>query len=375
MLLLRALFLELKTNKNCKALLLLLILLLVGLTLIIYGIVLFSTEGVIDHGDHNHLRARFQLTLEEIIVFVVGSIILFFTLASFCVSCFMLMRSPKQKQLEVDHANKTNLKPKAIVNCDLFQLGDHCVFTFKKLSFKQRFKQDFFARSKFSFRSELYRLCLVGVSIALNLALSLIEIPGIVLPWGSSIQFRFFNTAILFIAVRFVGLLSTSLVALITPWLHLLIHPIHTPISSLFYMVNDFLVLWIFYFFYFHLFKAEVIQTTTVVDNKPFSQLVNTKKTKWTKFFSLLVISFLCGFIEGLGFYFGYFLILGNVSSLGLKIYYDGLQQRDLINSSNVLFFLMTTTAIFSIKYIFEMLFFFSVEKNVVNIANHFGLY
>ncbi len=130
-----------------------------------------------------------------------------------------------------------------------------------------------------------------------------------------------------------------------------------------------------FIFFFFHLFKAEVIQTTTVVDNKPFSQLVNTKKTKWTKFFSLLVISFLCGFIEGLGFYFGYFLILGNVSSLGLKIYYDGLQQRDLINSSNVLFFLMTTTAIFSIKYIFEMLFFFSVEKNVVNIANHFGLY
>lgn len=373
----RALILELKTNKQSRLLWLLAIPLLISLTLLTYGLVLFSSSGRIDHGDHFHLSERFVLTTEELVTFVVASVVFALTVALFGLGCWKLLQGPKVDRTNIKLAN-SNPAPQAVVlqaDCDHFQVGDHCVFSAEKQHFKQQFKQDFLGKSKFSFRNELYRFCLIGVLISLNLALSMVEIPGIVLPWGSSIQFRFFNTAILFIAIRFVGLLSTSLIAIITPWIHLLLHPVHTPISTVFYMGNDLVVLWIFYFFYYHIFKAEVKQTTTVVNNKEFSQLVNTHKTKVAKALALIPVNLICGFIEGLGFYVGYFLILGKFGSVGHKIFYDSQANRDLINSANVIYFLLTTTTIFSLKYLFELLFFYSVEKGILNISRHFGLY
>ncbi|OYD26624.1 hypothetical protein EI74_0731 [Mycoplasma testudineum] len=357
----------------------------IALGVLIYGLVYFSTSGTINHGDHVDIRVAFiwdhnsvlfislgiSLTISMLIADAIVWILIYkneiWWIHAIVNSKWYLRLVKKRKIVDTTHPQSQNYQFKKI---DISKLVFEKI---EKITFSKIIFQDFLATSKMNSKGETYKIALTAILLGLSVILSMLEIPGIPLPWGSAFMLRIFETMVLILAIKMIGVLYTLIIATSSPWLHFAIHAVHSPIDVVFYMVNNVLVVFIFYALYYLLFRAST-RWAYEKDDKNKKYLVNTKSIIVRKVISLTLFSFLAALSEAFGFLATYFLVTGEYTSIVHKIYYDSLDNRGLNNINNAVAFISTLSAIFLVKYLLESLIFVATEKKIIYINRQFGL-
>ena len=207
-----------------------------------------------------------------------------------------------------------------------------------------------------------YKIVVTALLLVLAVTFSLIELPSIYLPWGAEFDYRLFDTFVLFLAIRAVGVLWATLDALLLPWLHVMIDGHHTAIAMLGFMLNDIACVWCFWLFYYQIFSLS------------YQPLQGEKKQKFIvkKILATAIISPLCAAFESCSYLLVFFLSVAGFkqnpnmlsSSRSIFVYFS--------NAKDLLFLFLFFFGAFLIKYVVELLIFFSLEKRCCKIANHF---
>ncbi|PAF54891.1 MPN160 family protein [Mycoplasmopsis agassizii] len=373
---------RLKQTKVSAFLILFLFLFFISLGILIYGLFYFMTDGEVNHGDHIDIRYAFVWSETSQILISIGAILSFIFLVLHIASWLIIYHHQiwwvnyLVNRFWYKNINQNKSKENLILDKSKTFKNKHFDFIYlkvDKVTFKETINRDFFAIDKFNTKSETYKIALTAILLGLSIVLSIIEIPGIILPWGSALMIRLFETMVLLIAIKMIGNFYTLIIAIASPWLHFATHALHSPIDVVFYMINNILVVFLFYFIYYVIFKA---QAKFAVDNSESQNLhlINDRKTKIRKLFALLSFAVIAALLEALGFYGSYFIITGDFTSLAHKLYYDNVSGRDLVNSLNALYFILTVTAIFVVKYAIEAALFVLIEKKIMFINKQFGL-
>lgn len=120
-----------------------------------------------------------------------------------------------------------------------------------KLDKKTHFKNT--KKIKFNSKEQMFKIAFTGILLGLAVASSLIEIPiqfmGVILP------LRVFDSLIIAFAIPIIGFYYTLVIAIIEPWLHLLLDGDHPPLQIFFDDIANIVFVISFYFIYYYLFK------------------------------------------------------------------------------------------------------------------------
>ncbi len=237
-------------------------------------------------------------------------------------------------------------------------------------------------KNKIKYKTEIYHISITSIFLALSVALSLIELPKIPLPWGVYFDYRIFDTLCLFMAIRMAGLGYSLIVGSLTPWIHVLIDGRHSMVSMAAFMLNNILCIIIFWFFYYKLFKADLklnIENEKVEPDAsdPLNNIVthqhNFKKPHISKKISAFsIITILCSLCESLSYVAVFALMTSGISKpKGDDTQISSLNQ--FFYGINILWTILFFMAIFMIKYIVECIIISLLEKRFLIIAEHYN--
>ena len=263
-----------------------------------------------------------------------------------------------------------------------FQVQQQQVLTKKKApktDFWKRFEKIKGVRKEqLNKKTQIYKITLAAVFLALSIPLSLFEIHKIPLPFGAPLDLRFFDNFLLFIALRMVGLSYTLLIGLILPWLHVAVDGDHSPISMIGFELSNVGCVLVFWGFYFHIFKAQTEKlcydppsdVNTVIRNHKFNRVTWTRKIS-----AFSTIATLCAAIEALSV-----VIVFAIATTGVGIAQGGDYSQstlhDLVSFNSIATFwiYLIFVGIFLTKYIFNMIVYAILEKRLVIIAEHYAV-
>ena len=230
--------------------------------------------------------------------------------------------------------------------------------------FKTRF-DEFDVRS-----TQIRSICLLtftALFLAMSVAISLIELPYIYIPPGVQFSFRLFDTLFIFIALRFIGLQYTLLMAALEPWIHVMIDGDHSPISMFGFMINNISVTLIFYFVYYYVLRVHA--KSHIQKNRTYFQSYFLNCS--FKLLCFVFISILCAASES----FSYILVILIVTA---GVSYSGPGDSHLIGTftwDQYLLIAVIFMSIFCIKYLIQMFLFWSLESRWAILAKTHGVF
>ena len=216
----------------------------------------------------------------------------------------------------------------------------------------------------------IYKLALAAIFLVLSVSFSLIEIPSIYLPWGAEFDYRIFDSLFLLIAIRMIGLSYALIDAALLPWLHVMIDGEHSVISMLGFMASNMVLVFVFWLLYYKLFRLGYSE------NQSNSKFFLSSKILFFVFMGILGAS-----IEAASYIFVFKLSMLGIlfkgkgddtpthtsgNTIGLNSFFHGI---------TILYVFLFLIAAFSVKYIIEFVLFFTLEKRMCKIANHYSVF
>lgn len=220
-----------------------------------------------------------------------------------------------------------------------------------KLDKKTHFKNT--KKIKFNSKKQMFKITFTGILLGLAVVSSLIEIPvqfmGVILP------LRVFDSLIIAFAIPIIGFYYTLVIAIVEPWLHLLLDGDHPPLQIFFDDIANIVFVISFYFIYYYLFK---LRNTSD----------NTKNDVIKKVSAGLVLVPLNAIVSTLAFILTLVILYFNP-----VLSRPGDYLRNIINfNNNVTKVLLILTGIEILRFVFIYILFSLIQRRIGNIQHYY---
>lgn len=220
-----------------------------------------------------------------------------------------------------------------------------------KLDKKTHFKNT--KKIKFNSKKQMFKITFTGILLGLAVVSSLIEIPvqfmGVILP------LRVFDSLIIAFAIPIIGFYYTLVIAIVEPWLHLLLDGDHPPLQIFFDDIANIVFVISFYFIYYYLFK---LRNTSD----------NTKNDVIKKVSAGLVLVPLNAIVSTLAFILTLVILYFNP-----VLSRPGDYLHNIINfNNNVTKVLLILTGIEILRFVFIYILFSLIQRRIGNIQHYY---